>query len=145
MGGGRAFPLGTNPLTKETQTIPASPRSAFSTATPLSSSCLCFSSTCSSCRWIIYGKTEQCERPTFSHLLAFRRTTKLYKHKQEEKQIRSESWKGFGPQALSLEWEGSPPASNPPGPVVSKHTACSVRVLAGSSDPGGDVSPCSRD
>lgn len=33
--------------------LPASPLNAFSTATPLSSSCLCFSSTCSSCLWMI--------------------------------------------------------------------------------------------
>ena len=33
--------------------LPASPLSAFSTATPLSSSCLCFSSTCSNCLWMI--------------------------------------------------------------------------------------------
>lgn len=40
----------------ECQNVPASPRRAFSTATPLSSSCLCFSSTCSSCLWMIYGR-----------------------------------------------------------------------------------------
>lgn len=34
--------------------LPASPLRAFSTATPLSSSCLCFSSTCSSCLWMIW-------------------------------------------------------------------------------------------
>lgn len=38
--------------------IPASPRRAFSTATPLSSSCLCFSSTCSNCRWIICSERK---------------------------------------------------------------------------------------
>lgn len=34
--------------------IPASPLSAFSTATPFSSSCLCLTSTCSNWRWIIW-------------------------------------------------------------------------------------------
>lgn len=34
--------------------IPASPRSAFSTATPFSSSCLCLTSTCSNWRWMIW-------------------------------------------------------------------------------------------
>lgn len=45
-------------------TVPASPRSAFSTATPRSSSCLCFSSTCSSCLWMIWGHRHR--RPPFS-------------------------------------------------------------------------------
>lgn len=35
--------------------VPASPLRAFSTITPLSSSCLCFSSTCCSCLWIIWN------------------------------------------------------------------------------------------
>ncbi len=39
--------------------IPASPRNAFSTATPRSSNCLCFSSTCSSCLWMIWGIKKQ--------------------------------------------------------------------------------------
>lgn len=51
--------------------IPASPRRAFSTATPLSSSCLCFSSTCSSCRWMIWSEKNGAEphQQQFSYCL----------------------------------------------------------------------------
>lgn len=43
-----------NTLYRSMKALPASPLNAFSTATPLSSSCLCFSSTCSSCLWMIW-------------------------------------------------------------------------------------------
>lgn len=39
--------------------LPASPLNAFSTATPFSSSCLCFSSTCSNCLWMIWKSGAQ--------------------------------------------------------------------------------------
>lgn len=41
------------------KSLPASPRNAFSTATPLSSSCLCFSSTCSNCLWMIWREKKR--------------------------------------------------------------------------------------
>ena len=40
------------------KSLPASPLNAFSTATPLSSSCLCFSSTCSNCLWMIWTEKK---------------------------------------------------------------------------------------
>lgn len=45
--------------------LPASPLRAFSTATPFSSSCLCFTSTCSNWRWIIWDDIHKNKYTSF--------------------------------------------------------------------------------
>lgn len=58
------------------QLLPASPLKAFSTATPLSSSCLCFSSTCSNCLWMIWM-----DKPVRGTLLMKCTETSTQRHK----------------------------------------------------------------